>query len=327
MLEHGGRLKQAAQHYGIPLARWIDLSTGINPQGWPVPALPTSFWQRLPEEDDGLSAAAQQYYGCNTLLAVAGSQAAIQALPWCFSPRRIGILSPAYAEHAAAWKAAGHQLFPLKSNRIDATIHQLDVLILLNPNNPDGTRFSPEQLHTWHTRLAIRGGTMLLDEAFIDATPHESLATRCGDNGLIILRSLGKFFGLAGARVGFVLAWPELLQTLRERLGPWPIAGPAREVARLALLDHAWQTNTCEVLPRASRRLEHLLSSYGLPPDGGSALFQYCRTPQAEAWQQHLARKGIWVRRFEAPRALRFGLPADDEAWHRLEQALKRDGC
>ena len=324
MLEHGGRLQQAAQHYGIPLEQWLDLSTGINPQGWPVPALSASCWQRLPEEDDGLPEAAQHYYGCNTLLPVAGSQAAIQALPHCFSPCRVGVLSPAYAEHAAAWQRAGHRLLPLAAEEIARHLDTLDVLLLLNPNNPDGTRFSPSQLQAWQQQLARRGGTLLIDEAFIDATPQQSMAPACGERGLIVLRSLGKFFGLAGARVGFVLAWPELLQALREQLGPWPISGPARKVARLALRDHPWQQHGRATLPAASQRLYTLLQQYGLPPSGGTALFQYCRTTQAEAWQQQLARQGIWVRRFDEPAALRFGLPGNETAWQRLEQALNR---
>jgi hypothetical protein len=108
MLEHGGRLRQAAQRYGIPLADWVDLSTGINPQAYPVPPLAPEVWQRLPETDDGLEAAAAAYYGSTHLLPVAGSQAAIQALPACFASGRVITLAPTYAEHPHAWR--GHAL-------------------------------------------------------------------------------------------------------------------------------------------------------------------------------------------------------------------------
>ena len=68
MLEHGGRLRVAARRFGIPLSDWVDLSTGINPQPYPVPPLAPEVWLRLPETDDGLEAAAARYYGNPLLL-------------------------------------------------------------------------------------------------------------------------------------------------------------------------------------------------------------------------------------------------------------------
>src|SRR5690606_22076033 len=97
MLEHGGRLRAAARRYGIPLSDWLDLSTGVNPEGWPVPAVPPEVWVRLPEEDDGLERAASAYYGCDSIFPVAGSQAAIQALPALLHAQRVGVIHPGYA--------------------------------------------------------------------------------------------------------------------------------------------------------------------------------------------------------------------------------------
>ena len=211
MLEHGGGLRVAAEQYGIPLSDWLDLSTGINPQGWPVTPVPGTVWQRLPEADDGLEAAAAAYYGAESLLPVAGSQAAIQALPRLRALGRIGVLSPSYAEHAHAWRRAGHQVELLSADRLDTAIAQLDTLVLAHPNNPTGVRFPVDALLDWRARLAARGGWLVVDEAFMDATPEDSLAGQTGLPGLIVLRSLGKFFGLAGARVGFALAEPALL--------------------------------------------------------------------------------------------------------------------
>lgn len=315
-------MREAAERYDIPPEQWLDLSTGINPQGWPVPPLPASCWQRLPEEGDGLERAAAVYYGAAHLLPVAGSQAAIQALPMLRAPCRVGMLSPSYAEHAAAWRRQGHEVIALDAEAISGLLPGLDVLLLVNPNNPTGERFTAEQLRRWQALLAARGGWLVVDEAFMDATPEQSLAGECGEAGLIVLRSLGKFFGLAGARVGFVLAWPQLLQQLAGMLGPWAVSGPAREVARMALADTPWQVKSRLRLAQEATRLQHLLGRFGPAPAGGSVLFQYCPTPQAAPLHEALARQGILTRLFSEPPALRFGLPGDEAAWRRLEQAL-----
>jgi cobalamin biosynthetic protein CobC len=323
LLEHGGQIGQAALHYGIPPQGWLDLSTGINPLGWPVPATPPDCWRRLPELDDGLENAARNYYGCAELLATAGSQAAIQALPGLRPPCRVGLLAPSYAEHALAWARGGHQVETLDSAEIEASLDLMDVLLLVNPNNPTGNRFAPDTLLAWRRRMAARGGWLVVDEAFMDATPQDSLAPHAGAEGLVVLRSLGKFFGLAGVRVGFVLAWPELLGQLNEALGPWTVAHPARWAAQHAFLDQPWQMAERQRLARASLRLADLLARYGLAPVGGTALFQWVETVQAPAIRDALAEQGIWLRIFAAPASLRFGLPGAEAEWQRLEQALR----
>ncbi|TCS73943.1 L-threonine O-3-phosphate decarboxylase [Sulfuritortus calidifontis] len=322
MLEHGGRLQRAAQQYGIPLGDWLDLSTGINPQAWPVPPIPDSVWSRLPEEEDGLTQAACDYYGSAHVLPVAGSQAAIQALPHLRPRGRVGVISPGYAEHAHAWRVAGHNVMPLPHESPGRAIGACDVVVLIQPNNPTGTRLPKEALLAWHAELSARGGWLVVDEAFMDATPEASLAAFTDRPGLIVLRSLGKFFGLAGARVGFVLARPDLLQRLAERLGPWPVANASRYIARQALRDTAWQQATRPRLQAASRRLAELLRENGLAAEGGCALFQWLRTESAHDIHKRLARRGILTRCFEEPASLRFGLPGSEAEWARLASAL-----
>lgn len=323
MLEHGGRLNAAAARYGIDPACWLDLSTGINPNGWPVPALPAHSWKRLPEPDDGLIAAAQAYYNAPQVLPVAGSQAAIQAIPGLRARSRVGVLAPSYAEHAEAWRRAGHEVELLAHADIAKKLAQLDVLVLANPNNPTGARFAAETLLRWHAGLAAKRGWLVVDEAFMDATPAESLAAYSARPGLVVLRSLGKFFGLAGARVGFVLVETELLQRLDEQLGPWTVCGPARAVARLALQDRAWQVQTRTRLIHDAQRLHELLRAHNITPSGGTDLFQWIVTPQAARLHDQLARRGVLVRLFDSPLSLRFGLPANEAEWQRLHGALQ----
>lgn len=322
MPEHGGGLRAAARRYGIAAEHWLDLSTGINPQPWPVPAPSRASWQRLPEDDDELAAAARRYLGVPQVLPVAGSQAAIQALPLLRPRCRVGVLHPGYNEHAHRWRQAGHEVWALDAAHFEAALSALDVLVLCNPNNPTGERFTRAQLLRWHALLAAHDGWLVVDEAYLDAEPGDSVAADSARGGLIVLRSLGKFFGLAGARVGFVCAVEPLLERLAGQLGPWPIAGPAREIAQRALDDRHWQATMRGSLPQHGMRLAALLRRHGLPPAGGCALFQWVCTPQAAELHDRLARQGVLVRRFDAPASLRFGLPGDEGAWARLDEAL-----
>lgn len=323
MLEHGGRLRAAASKYQIPLTDWLDLSTGIAPYGWPIPDIPASAWNRLPEEADGLEAAAQAYYGAQFVLPVAGSQAAIQALPRLRRSARVGIISPCYAEHGQAWRREGHQLIELCEAQVPDALARIQTLVVVNPNNPTGRLIEPQRLLEWHAQLAARGGWLVVDEAFIDCTPLNSLARHSHLPGLIVLRSVGKFFGLAGARLGFVLAHEELLRSLAQWLGPWSIGGPTRMVGRQLLVDDEGHQRQRSRLNADGERLAALLNRHEFPPVGGCALFQTISDAAAAPLHEHLAHAGILTRLF-SPNGMRFGLPGHEAAWLRLEHALQR---
>jgi len=322
MLEHGGNLQQAAQQYGRPLSDWLDVSTGINPQQYPIPALAPALFQRLPPAPEALHAAARTYYGCQHVLACAGSQAALQLLPTLRTPCRATMPRTMYQEHAYAWQRAGHQVQFFEQIPSQHLLNQSDVLLVCNPNNPTGHLYAPDTLLDWHAQLAARGGWLVVDEAFMDITPQYSLASHTGQAGLWVLRSLGKFFGLAGLRVGFLLGEPTALAQMESLLGPWTIAGPSQMIASQALADHDWQQQMRVHLPAQSRQLAQLLSQHGLQPAGGTDLFQYVLHSDSHQLQQTLAKEGIWTRYFESPSALRFGLPPAND-WSRLTQALR----
>ena len=196
------------------------------------------------------------------------------------------------------------------------------MLVLANPNNPTGRLVPAATLLEWHAELASRGGWLVVDEAFMDATPEFSLSAHAGLPGLIVLRSLGKFFGLAGIRAGFALGWPELLAALQEKLGPWNVAHPTRWVAQQALANHAWQVEQRIWLTQQSLQLAELLTRHDLAPTGSTALFQWVKTPDAEKIHHQLARLGILTRLFTETSSLRFGLPADERAWAKLDYLL-----
>ncbi|OLF52561.1 threonine-phosphate decarboxylase CobD [Pseudomonas chlororaphis] len=322
MLEHGGRLRKAAEQYGIAEVDWLDLSTGLAPWPWPIPEIGVRAWARLPETDDGLEQAARDYYGATHVLPVPGSQAAIQLLPRLRRAGKVGVLSPCYAEHAEAWRRSGYIVREVLEQEVDFFLDSLDVLVVVNPNNPTGLSLTPERLLDWHARLAQRGGWLVVDEAFMDNTPQLSLAAQADQVGLIVLRSFGKFFGLAGVRLGFVLAERKLLKLLAEQVGPWAVSGPTRVLGQACLRDregHAQQRLRSEA---ASLRLVQLLERQGLKPQGGCALFQWLITDRAEQLHEFMARRGILLRLFVHNSSLRFGLPADEADWSRLEQAF-----
>ncbi|HRH13671.1 MAG TPA: threonine-phosphate decarboxylase CobD [Azonexus sp.] len=324
MLEHGGQLRRAAARLRIPLPDWLDLSTGINPQGWPVPPLPASVWQRLPEAGDGLEAAAATYYGNPDGLAVAGSQAALQQLPALLPRAAVACLMPLYEEHPQAWARAGHTVHQVVDTAVDdALATGARHVLLCNPNNPTAARHRRADLLAAAARLQAGDGWLIVDEAFIDATPDESLAALAGTAAaanLVVLRSLGKFFGLAGVRAGFVFGAAGLRDRLGEMLGPWSVSGPARAVARLALQDAAWQAVARVRLQAASLRLQALLAPFGSVTT--CALFATLQSPRAGELHEHLARSAILTRRFEQPSLLRIGLPGDETGWQRLGTAL-----
>ncbi len=323
LLHHGGGLRAAIRRYGHAPEQWLDLSTGINPSAWPAPPLPDGIWQRLPEDDDELADTASAYYRGPRPLPVAGSQAAIQGLPALRSPCCVGVISPGYAEHAHGWRRQGHEVIELTAETIDSTIDRLDCLVMIQPNNPTGLRLPRDRLLDYRRRLAQRSGWLIVDEAFMDTTPAESLVAAVDEHdGLIVLRSLGKFFGLAGARVGFVFAEPALLGRLQALLGPWTISPAARWLARQALADRHWQRRMRMQLTTSGLRLQSLLRNSGLLPAGGCSLFQWCPHPQAESIHERLAQQAILTRLFAQPAAIRFGLPANEDDWLRLATTL-----
>jgi len=321
MLEHGGNLREAQRRYGGE--GWIDLSTGINPVGYPAPPVPPDAWHRLPEADPALVDAACAYYGAPALLPVAGTQAAIQALPRLRPPSRVTVAAPSYAEHAHHWSRHGHSLRQLGYPMLDDAVKDSDVVVVCNPNNPTGEAVPPEVLLRWAFELAPRGGWLVVDEAFGDTASALSVAAHAGQPGLIVLRSVGKFFGLAGLRLGFVAAEAPLLAALADLLGPWAVSGPAQHIALAALRDTGWQRDTRERLARDGARLRSLLADHGIQASG-TPLFHWWPEDRPEDFHEHMARHAIWVRLFrQAARGVRLGLPAREQDWDRIERALQ----
>jgi cobalamin biosynthetic protein CobC len=322
---HGGALDVARRlRPGAP-PPWIDLSTGVNPHAYPLPELTPDVWTRLPDRNAlaGLEAVAAERYGAKpeTTVAGPGSQALIQILARN-APRGVAAaLGPTYGGHAEAFAAAGVGLLELDS--LDA-LADADVAIVGNPNNPDGRVASRDSLLALAQRLARRGGWLIVDEAFADFEgAYESLAPVLPEKGAVVLRSFGKAYGLAGLRLGFAVASPDIAFMLRAALGPWPVSGPAIAIGARALVDADWTAAARARLGEDAARLDALLKANGWRILGGTRLFRLAARTDAEAAFRRLLSAGILTRPFAgAADRLRFGIPAEEAHWRRLATAL-----
>ncbi|HVV42251.1 MAG TPA: threonine-phosphate decarboxylase CobD [Nitrobacter sp.] len=326
-MKHGGDLTEAIAQYGGSPDMWLDLSTGINPWPWPIPSLPNEIWQRLPSTADGaaLIVAAREAYRVPDeveIVIAPGTQALIQWLPRLAASGAVAIAGPTYSEHARAWSHCGHGIMALDTARPfpDGARHS----VIVNPNNPDGRTIDLDSLEQIAAIARDRGGWLVIDEAFADLDPRISAAALCRDRPVVILRSFGKFYGLAGLRLGFAIASPSIADAIQTALGPWPCSGPALAVGRAALSDETWAAHMRETLPDHARRLDEVLLARGFAMAGGTALFRLVRHADAAVIHESLAQQQIWCRSFEwSTDLLRFGLPRDDAALARLATALK----
>ncbi|MEM1139589.1 MAG: threonine-phosphate decarboxylase CobD [Pseudomonadota bacterium] len=324
-LVHGGALDAMREAFPHAPEPWIDLSTGINPWPYPSTVVTPEDLARLPTRSafDACREAMAAAIGApaQSLVLAPGSELIIRLLPDVIRPRRIAILTPTYGDHAAAWERAGAEI--LKTEDPLPLAPSVDAIVLTHPNNPDGRLFDRCALETARRALKARGGWLIVDEAFADLAPERSLAPQGGADGLIVLRSFGKFFGLAGLRLGALIAPAPVRDAMADRLGAWPVSGTALAVGTRAYADTAWQIRTRTALGDAAARLNAILKAGGMRPVGGTSLFRFVETDDAYTAFNRLAGAGIYGRRFAWSQThLRVGLPADAEAEARLRAAL-----
>jgi cobalamin biosynthetic protein CobC len=326
-LAHGGDLSAARALFPGAPEPFLDLSAGINPNPYPVAQFSASWFTHLPEpgEVPRLAGIAAEAYGAPSaehVVVSPGSQIAVAQAVALVPSGSAAVLGPTYAEHARIARLAGHEVIEAASL---AQMADSSHAIAVNPNNPDGRILAKEALLALADRLRPHGGLLIVDEAFMDASPRdESLAAEVGRGNIIALRSFGKFFGLPGLRLSFALTSPKIAAELAAALGPWPVSGAALAIGANALADKAWIEKTRSALAAASRRLDAMLAQAGLQVVGGTSLFRLVETARADALFRHLGGAGIFVRRFEErPAWLRFGLPGSEQGWRRLAAALR----
>lgn len=323
--DHGGNLALADTLFPDAPKPWIDLSTGINPHAYPFSAVPTRMFSRLPEpaDHDRLIRLAAEFYGApfQNIVATPGTQIVLPMLMRLMAKSRVAILSPTYAEHARAARLGGHDVHETSnfSELADATI-----AIIVNPNNPDGRIITEERLLDLARHMTNKGGLLIVDEAFMEAAPDAtSLCSEAPGLSLIVLRSFGKFFGLAGIRLGFCIGPLGPIDRLSAELGPWAISGPALHIASEAISDQHWQEQTRMQLATSSKRLDTILQRNALQVSGGTMLFRHVTSSKAQQLHQSLGQAGILVRKFTHDhQVLRIGLPENENGFDRLDHAL-----
>ncbi|MEP7246383.1 MAG: threonine-phosphate decarboxylase CobD, partial [Gammaproteobacteria bacterium] len=322
---HGGKVEAARALFPESRLPWIDLSTGIGPWAYPFAPLPAEAFTRLPEPESlaALEAAAAESFGVSDarrVVATPGSDLALRMLGRRFADRKVAVVRPGYSGHMLAWETT--PVTAIAADDLEAAARHHDVILLANPNNPDGRVIGRQRLLDIAAVLASRSGVLVVDEAFADASPANSLSNTHA-NGLILFRSFGKFFGLAGVRLGFVIAAEDEARAFRQALGDWPVSGPAVSIGTAAYRDLAWQEMQRQRLLATAARLDNLLIGGGLAISGGTVLFRLVRCSDADAVFRHLAGHSILTRPFNSdPGLLRVGLPGDEAHWPRLAAAL-----
>lgn len=325
---HGGRLDAAISEYGGKPEDWLDLSTGINPSAYPVPPISEKSWHRLPDEmaQVQLEKAARNYYRVPPgldLVASNGTQAILQKLPQVLLQGNAAILSPTYKEHQHCWKQAGRTVFA--PGGLNEAVDAAEIVVVVNPNNPTGATISPDVLVEAAQKLSDKSGFLIIDEAFADVFPELSCVPQMREN-MIVLRSFGKFFGLAGLRLGFTIGVKSIVDQLQVKLGPWNVSGPALEIGARALGDFGWASKTRAQIKQNSEDQSEVISTCGLQLIGNAGLFMEFEHPKASEIYQALLSQQILVRSFEKRKTrLRFGLCKDMEELERLAWALKKN--
>lgn len=327
-LRHGGRLAAARAAFSDAPGPWLDLSTGINPRPYPARRADAAALRRLPDPEEvaALEAAAAQAFGVapDRVAATPGTEAALRALPRLLGARSVAIAAPTYGGHAEAWRLAGAKVSLVPRTLLADSA--AEAVVLVNPNNPDGARtLDPPAGDRW----------LIVDEAFIETAPELSIAPRlfsspasAGEGGgnaqrTVILRSFGKFYGLPGVRLGFVIAEPGLAARVSAQFGDWPLGAEAIAAGLAAYPDAIWRERTRARLARDAERLDAMLKAAGFEIVGGTSLFRLAATPDAAARFVALARRGVLARPFpDQPTWLRFGIPKPKD-WPRLAAALE----
>lgn len=305
--DHGGGIDAAIAQYGGARADWLDLSTGINPLPYPIPTLEADAWNALPDQDatDTLEAAARKFWNvpdAASILGAPGASALIARLPLLAKTGKVRVESRTYNEHEASFRLAGW----------DVSNTAPDARVIVSPNNPTGDYWTDTD----------QAPLLIIDESFCDLSPDKSRIDLAADAGTVILKSFGKFWGLAGLRLGFAIGDPALISKLSDALGPWPVSGPALRIGAAALTDYDWAAQTRARLTADAARLDALMLAKDAQIQGGTDLFRLYSVNDAAAWQSNLAKHRIWSRIFPYSSTwIRLGLPAPDR-WDQLKAAL-----
>lgn len=317
---HGGNRLEISRRYAIAEDAIIDFSSNINPLGCPssvrplvrngvalLTAYPDSHCLELRE---ALAAA----WGCSSqhIIAGNGSTELIHLLPRVLRPRRALIFTPTFSEYEASLRAAGcaiHTIslrdgegFRMPAREAISFLPRVDVLYLCNPNNPTGTLAEPNLLAALLAAAEKQKVLVVVDEAFMDFAPDHSLVRSAGRrNNLLVLRSMTKFFGIPGIRLGYLVGPPQLIKRLYRHKEPWTVNTLAQKIGIACMAEHRFAAETRRfVAAERAYLFSRLQSIPGLQPIPSAANYLLlkitCRRLSSAIVYEELARRGILVR-------------------------------
>ena len=324
---HGGRLVEARSLFPEAEQPWVDLSTGINRRSYPAPRATSLARCTLPEpmeliQLEETAAEAFEVADPERVVAVAGTELALRLLPHALDLNEAAVLGPTYSSHADAWERARSNVLGVTESTLNSCLDRPLALTVVNPNNPDGRVLSHDRLLELHECVGNHGGVLIVDEAFADTDPSNSVSAIAGGSRasrMIVLRSFGKFYGLAGVRLGFIIAAPAIARRVRTLMGEWPVSADALAAGRKAYADHAWSARMRVLLRRSASRLDAMLRHAGFEIIGGTSLYRLVRSPDARLRFLRLLQAGVLVRPFDHDETLlRFGIPHGRAEWERL---------
>ncbi len=285
---HGGQLRELATEFDIPESSLLDFSASIHPLP-PSDALVATLCDAIRARTilttypdihySALKRAIAEYVHVDVPAVAIGNgvmpllDAAVRTL----GLRKCLVPVPAFTEYRSILGACGTEFcaltgapgegFSIDTGRVFAELKATgaQALLLANPQSPSGRLMRAEELGRLHEAAFALGVTTIVDEAFIDYVPGESMSKTAAESlGLVVLRSLTKFFAMPGLRVAYAVAHPETRAAIEAFVPAWPVDSIAAEAARLALQDQASIAATRETNARERRWLADQLQSLGL---------------------------------------------------------------
>ena len=322
-MQHGGNKTAAARAYGVEPSEMIDLSTGISPRPYPLDlgAFELSDLIELPQAEDAehltqVMTSSWHIPDSAKLALASGSGAIISLMPHLYQgdKRHVYCPEPVYSEHVIAWQNAGYTIITYDAGAIpDVDWGRAAAILAVQPGNPMGHIAPPSDWLALMSDAAAHNVMVIFDEAFIDLAPQLSLIPHMGQKGQIVIRSFGKFYGLAGVRLGAAIGHPDDITALYHLMGPWAVSTMALRFGAAAIADHAWADDQRRWLSDRMTFLKEGLAARNVTIVGGTDLYLLIDVADAARLQDDLARQGFWTRIFDSnPRWMRLGLAHDD---------------
>jgi threonine-phosphate decarboxylase len=329
--EHGGNIYRAAQELGIPENEIIDFSASINPLGLSekVKKAIKNELDNLVNYPDSDSKALREkiaeHHGIDpeTIICGNGSTELIYLIPRAFKPERVLIPAPTFSEYEKACKLSyelsvkSYELkkednFSIKPDEfINAmagksvnsspvtrhTSRPCDMAFLCNPNNPTGHLISRAEVLRIAEAAKEMKCILVIDEAFIDFVPDESVIRDVQNNPyLIVLRSMTKFYALTGLRIGYGVFHNDLIGRIKEFKEPWTVNNLAQKAAVTAIDDSGYVDETFSLMKKEKEFLEKNFQELNVKYLPSNVNYYLLKTEDAAEMVSELRKKGILVR-------------------------------